>query len=67
MAITITDKALEQITDYWQDDVNKYILLYKRTIVFDEDVAIQGNNVGTVIPLLSFDTLTRPNIENITK
>ena len=62
MAITITDKALQEFTDYYKDDNNKYIRLYKRTIVFDEDVTIQGNNVGTVIPILMFDTLTTPTL-----
>ena len=51
-------KALEEFTDSYQDPVNKYLRLYKRTIVFDEDVAIQGNSVGTVIPILPFDTIS---------
>jgi len=62
MAITITDNALEEFDSYYKDDNNKYLRLYKRTIVFDEDVAIQGNNVGTVIPVLVFDTLTTPTL-----
>ena len=28
MAITITNKALQEYTDYWQDPVNKYIRLF---------------------------------------
>ena len=57
MAITITDRALQEITDYWQDDVNKYILLYSRKLVFQEGVTVSGNNVGTVVPLLGFDAM----------
>ena len=55
MAITITDKALQEFTDYFQDPVNKYILIYTRKLVFQESVTVSGNNVGTVVPLLTFD------------
>ena len=57
MAITITDRALEDFTDYYQDSVNKYLLLYTRKLVFNDGVTILGNGFGTVIPLLSFDIL----------
>ena len=67
MAITITDKALEEFTDSYQDPVNKYLRLYKRTIVFDEDVAIQGNSVGTVIPILPFDTISDSGVASYHK
>ena len=42
MAITITDRALEEFTDYWQDPVNKYIRLYSRKMVFNDGVTILG-------------------------
>jgi len=61
MAITITDKALEEFTDYWQDPVNKYVLLYTRKLVFNEGVDILGTEVGTTIPVLSFDILNVGN------
>ena len=61
MAITITDRALEDFTDYWQDDVNKYILLYSRKLVFNEGVTILGTAGGTVIPVLAFDILNVGN------
>ena len=61
MAITITDKALEEFTDYWQDPVNKYVLLYTRKLVFNEGVDILGTEVGTTIPVLAFDILTVGN------
>ena len=54
MAITITDKALQEFTDYYKDDNNKYIRLYKTTIIFDEDFEIRGNDTGTVMPILPF-------------
>jgi len=57
MAITITDKALEEFTDYFQDPVNKYILLYSRKLVFNDGVSILGNEIGTLIPLLAFDII----------
>ena len=57
MAITITDRALEDFTDYYQDSVNKYLLLYTRKLVFNDGVTILGNGFDTVIPLLSFDIL----------
>ena len=57
MAITITDKALQEFTDYFQDPVNKYILLYSRKLVFNDGVTILGTDVGTVIPVLGFDIL----------
>jgi hypothetical protein len=58
MAITITDRALQEFTDYWQESPNKYIRLYSRTLVFEDSVTISGNDVGTVIPILSFDVLS---------
>lgn len=58
MAITITNKALEEFADYWQDTTNNYILLYSRKLVFNEGVTILGNEIGTVIPILRFDILT---------
>tara|TARA_X000001036_G_scaffold49890_1_gene39840 strand:- start:23 stop:493 length:471 start_codon:yes stop_codon:yes gene_type:complete len=67
MAITITDKALEELTD-WQDPVNKYILLYSRKLVFNDGVTILGNEIGTVIPILVFDILnvgTKQPVYNI--
>ena len=57
MAITITDKALQEFTDYFQDPTNKYILLYSRKLVFNDSVTILGTDVGTVIPVLGFDIL----------
>ena len=57
MAITITDRALEDFTDYYQDSVNKYLLLYTRKLVFNDGVTVLGNGNGTVIPLLNFDIL----------
>ena len=57
MAITITDKALQEFTDYFQDPTNKYILLYSRKLVFNDDITILGTDVGTVIPVLGFDIL----------
>lgn len=56
MAITITDRALEEFTDYWQDPVNKYIRLYSRKLVFNDGVTILGT-ATTVIPILGFDIL----------
>ena len=56
MAITITDRALEEFTDYWQDPVNKYIRLYSRKLVFNDGVTILGT-ATTVVPILSFDIL----------
>tara|TARA_B100000902_G_C27201275_1_gene859176 strand:+ start:672 stop:1181 length:510 start_codon:yes stop_codon:yes gene_type:complete len=61
MAITITDKALENLTDNYQDSVNKYLLLYTRKLVFDEGVTILGSGNGTVIPLLAGDILNVGN------
>ena len=58
MAITITDKALEEFTDYWQDPVNNYIRLYSRTLVFEDSDTLSGNDVGTVIPILAFDVIS---------
>ena len=57
MAITITDRALEEFTDYWQDPVNKYINIYSRKLVFQESVTVSGSLTGTVIPLLNFDAM----------
>jgi len=57
MAITITDNALEHFTDFYQDPVNKYLLLYSRKLVFNDGVTILGTDVGTVIPVLGFDIL----------
>lgn len=57
MAITITDRALEEFTDYWQDPVNKYINIYSRKLVFQESVTVSGSLTGTVVPLLSFDAM----------
>ena len=59
MAITITDRALQEFTDYWQDPINKYVRLYSRTLVFEESVTVKGNDVGTVLPILSFDVITQ--------
>ena len=42
MAITITDKALQEFTDYFQDPVNKYILIYSRKLVFQHSVTVSG-------------------------
>ena len=57
MAITITDKALQEFTDYFQDPVNKYILIYSRKLVFQDSVTVSGSLTGTVIPLLAFDAM----------
>ena len=57
MAITITDKALQEFTDYFQDPVNKYILIYSRKLVFQDSVTVSGSLTGTVIPLLNFGVL----------
>lgn len=65
MAITITDRALEDFTDYWQDDVNKYILLYSRKLVFNEGVTILGTAGDTVIPVLGFDILNIGNKQTV--
>ena len=56
MAITITDRALEIFTDYYQDPVNKYIRLYSRKMVFNDGVTILGT-ATTVVPILPFDIL----------
>ena len=61
MAITITDRALEEFTDYWQDPVNKYIRLYSRKLVFNDGVTILGTAGGTVIPIIGFDILNVGN------
>lgn len=61
MAITITDKALQEFTDYFQDPVNKYLLLYSRKLVFNDGVTILGTAGGTVIPVLGFDILNVGN------
>ncbi len=73
MAITITNKALQEYTDYWQDPVNKYIRLYQRKLEFDsqdEFVSLKNFDIsknsfdihckeaGTVIPVLKFDPIT---------
>ena len=60
MAITITDRALEEFTDYWQDPVNKYIRLYSRKLVFNDGVTILGT-ASTVVPILAFDILNVGN------
>ena len=57
MAITITDKALQEFTDYFQDPVNKYIHIYSRKLVFEDSVTVGGTLTGTVIPLLGFDAM----------
>ena len=57
MAITITDRALQEFTDYFQDPVNKYILIYSRKLVFQHSVTVSGTLTGTVIPLLTFDAM----------
>ena len=62
MAITVTDRALQEFTERKVGDDNKYIRLYSRTIVFEDSVTIQGNDMGTVIPILSFDVITKPTI-----
>ena len=56
MAITITDRALEIFTDYYQDPVNKYIRLYSRKMVFNDGVTILGT-ATTIVPILPFDIL----------
>ena len=58
MAITITDRALEEFTDYWQDDVNKYIRLYSQQLVFEDSDTLSGNDVGTLIPVLLHDVIS---------
>ena len=58
MAITITDRALQEFTDFHQDSVNTHLRLYSRKLVFQDSVTVSGNNMGTVIPLLSFDSLS---------
>lgn len=60
MAITITDRALEEFTDYYQDPVNKYIRLYSRKMVFNDGVTILGT-ATTVVPILNFDILNVGN------
>jgi len=57
MAITITDRALQEFTDYYQDPVNNYILIYSRKLVFQDSVTVSGSLTGTVIPLLAFDAM----------
>ena len=56
MAITITDRALQEFTDYYQDPVNKYIRLYSRKMVFNDGVTILGT-ATTIVPILPFDIL----------
>ena len=56
MAITITDRALEELRGF-QDPVNKYILIYSRKLVFEDSVTVSGTRTGTVIPLLDFDAM----------
>ena len=65
MAITITDKALQEFTDYFQDPVNKYLLLYSRKLVFNDGVTILGTAGGTVIPVLGFDILNIGNKQTV--
>ena len=60
MAITITDRALQEFTDYYQDPVNKYIRLYSRKMVFNDGVTILGT-ASTVVPILAFDILNVGN------
>ena len=50
MAITITDKALQEFTDFFQSNENKYIRIYSRKLVFQESVTVSGSLTGTVIP-----------------
>ena len=57
MAITITDRALQEFTDSWQDPINKYIRIYSRKLVFEDSVTVGGTLTGTVIPLLGFDAM----------
>ena len=57
MAITITDIALQEFTDSWQDPINKYIRIYSRKLVFEDSVTVGGTLTGTVIPLLGFDAM----------
>lgn len=57
MAITITDRALQEFTDNFQDPVNNYILIYSRKLVFQDSVTVSGSLTGTVIPLLGFDAM----------
>jgi len=57
MAITITDRALQEFTDNFQDPVNNYILIYSRKLVFQDSVTVSGSLTGTVIPLLAFDAM----------
>ena len=58
MAITITNKALQEYTDYWQDPVNKYIRLYSQKLVFEDSDTLIGNEAGTVIPILEVDVIS---------
>ena len=57
MAITITDRALQEFTDSGQDPINKYIRIYSRKLVFEDSVTVGGTLTGTVIPLLGFDAM----------
>ena len=47
MAITITDRALQEFTDSWQDPINKYIRLYSRKLVFEDQ--LQWYTCGNVL------------------
>ena len=58
MAITITNNALQEYTDYWQDPVNKYIRLYSQKLVFEDSDTLIGNEAGTVIPILEVDVIS---------
>ena len=58
MAITITNNALQEYTDYWQDPVNKYIRLYSQKLVFEDSDTLIGNEAGTLIPILEVDVIS---------
>ena len=45
MSITVTDRAIQEFTERKSGDDNKYIRLYSRTIVFEDSVTIQGNDM----------------------
>ena len=58
MAITITNNALQEYTDYWQDPVNKYIRIYSQKLVFEDSDTLIGNEAGTLIPILEVDVIS---------
>ena len=57
MAITITNKALQEFTDYWQAPVNKYIRLYSQKLVFEDSDTLTYS-------ALSVSFLVDENLEN---